>query len=448
MSKAQIIILADLAFGDSGKGSWTSFLADRLGARAFVRFNGGCQAGHRVVLADGFDHIYHTFSSGHHHADAITYLDSHVLVSPHEIVVEALDLKNKGVSNPLDRLVIHQQCPVVTPFHEAASKLRERHRELTSKAHGSCGFGIGELMRMRDNDETVLTINDCRSNSGIVDILESIRIQLLDSLHEAVSFDYDSSDEAHTYIADLIDPTLSKDYAKFISQFITNVVITDDDYLIDLVRNQSHVVFEPAQGVLLDEVYGFYPYNTWSTTTTENAESALSLVNDLSPSSIYRFGIIRSYMTRHGPGPKPTEDPSFGQELDEPSNFNNRWQKDFRRGPLDLPLIQYAVKVNPEEFDGILVSHMDHALQLCNSDNKLPINRSYREIDSGRTLFKIRQMIQDPMSTSFTELISSLTPEIEEVFLSAFPEIISRYLNLPIAGLSYSAKCTDKIFFA
>lgn len=449
MSKARITLLVDLGFGDSGKGSWTSFFAETQKADAFIRFNGGCQAGHRVVLSNGFDHIYSSFSSGHHKADAITYLDSNVLISPERISLEAADLKRKGVSNPLDRLVIHKGCSIVTPFHVAANRLRERHRELTSSGHGSCGLGIGELMRMKTQDQTVLSLSDClQTPQKITEILEAIRTELIESLTEALQFSYEIDHNVHLYLADLNDETISTDYANFLSKFIKSIAITDDDYLSTLVSSKEHIVFEPAQGILLDEFYGFYPYNTWSSTTTKNAETALSLIETIGASDIYRYGIIRTYMTRHGAGPFPTENPKFGLELTEPTNFNNAWQKEFRRGPIDLPLLQYALYANRLELDGLLISHMDHALQLTDSQGRIPVNRSYQQISSGRDLFQLHRKIKDPDSTShFAELIDSLTPELQPVLLAALPQLLAQYLDVDISGLSYSPIATDKESF-
>src|SRR6266516_2642538 len=117
------------------------------------------------------------------------------------------------------------------------------------------------------------------------------------------------------------------------------VTITGDGHLAGLLRRDGCVVFEGAQGVLLDEWRGFHPYTTWSTTTFANAETLLAEAGQTAT----RLGVVRCYMTRHGPGPFPTEDPTL--ELPELYNRHGTWQGAFRTGHLDAVALRYAVKV-------------------------------------------------------------------------------------------------------
>ena len=112
------------------------------------------------------------------------------------------------------------------------------------------------------------------------------------------------------------------------------------------------VVFEGAQGVLLDEWRGFHPYTTWSTCTFDNA---LDLLSEWGGQAV-RLGVIRSYLTRHGAGPFPTEDGDL--KLSEPHNAWGPWQEKFRWGWLDLPLLRYAVEACGG-VDGLAVTHLD-----------------------------------------------------------------------------------------
>ena len=112
------------------------------------------------------------------------------------------------------------------------------------------------------------------------------------------------------------------------------------------------VIFEGAQGVLLDEWRGFHPYTTWSTCTFDNA---LDLVGEWGGQAV-RLGVVRSYATRHGAGPFPTEDRAL--DIPEPHNGWGPWQEGFRRGWLDLVLLRYAVEACGG-LDGLAVTHLE-----------------------------------------------------------------------------------------
>jgi adenylosuccinate synthase len=111
-------------------------------------------------------------------------------------------------------------------------------------------------------------------------------------------------------------------------------------------------IFEGAQGVLLDEDYGFAPYNTWSKTTPLNARS---FTGDAVPTTV--VGVTRTYLTRHGPGPLVTEDNSMVLPSTE-HNRTNVWQRDFRRGWFDLPMFRYAL-ARAGRVDTIALTHCD-----------------------------------------------------------------------------------------
>ena len=122
----------------------------------------------------------------------------------------------------------------------------------------------------------------------------------------------------------------------------------DDDALTRRIRDAPQVVFEGAQGVLLDERYGFHPHTTWSRYT---AAGALELAGDR-PST--RLGVVRAYTTRHGAGPFPTEDPNM--HLPEPHTPDGHAGR-FRVGALDVVLLRYALRAAP--MDGLAVTCLD-----------------------------------------------------------------------------------------
>src|SRR3954449_12449778 len=138
----QAFITVDLGFGDAGKGSIVDFLTRANDAHTVVRYNGGAQAGHRVVTAGASprDHVFAQFGSGTL-SGAATHLSRFMLLDPPAMLEEARHLAALG-SDPLPRTTIDEGAPIITPFARAINRLRERARG--SQRHGSCGMGIGE----------------------------------------------------------------------------------------------------------------------------------------------------------------------------------------------------------------------------------------------------------------------------------------------------------------
>ncbi len=136
-------VVVDLGFGDSGKGLLTDFLARRTGASVVVRYNGGAQAGHNVVTSDGRHHTFAQFGAGSFVPGVRTFLSRHVIVHPTALLFEGRALEEKGVGDVFSRLRVSEAARVITPFHQAANRLRELARG--EARHGSCGVGVGEI---------------------------------------------------------------------------------------------------------------------------------------------------------------------------------------------------------------------------------------------------------------------------------------------------------------
>jgi adenylosuccinate synthase len=143
------------------------------------------------------------------------------------------------------------------------------------------------------------------------------------------------------------------DCAVAFATFASRVSIVDTSFVVALLK-AGDVVFEGAQGVLLDEWHGFHPYTTWSTTTFANAEKLLAEAGMAGEAT--RLGVLRVVTTRHGPGPLVTEDP--GLRLTDPHNPTNAWQGRFRFGHFDAVAHRYALAV-AGGVDGLALTHLD-----------------------------------------------------------------------------------------
>ncbi|MEE7548313.1 adenylosuccinate synthetase, partial [Xanthomonas sp. Kuri4-1] len=166
-----------LGFGDCGKGRFVDALCRQTGVHTVVRFNGGAQAGHNVVLDDGRHHTFSQFAAGSFDPQVHSVLSQAVVVHPSALLVEAQVLAGQGVAAPLQRLWIDARCRVTTPYHQAAGRLREWVRG--AQAHGTCGVGVGETVAQSLRDPAAaLRYGDLRSRTVALEKLEALRTAL------------------------------------------------------------------------------------------------------------------------------------------------------------------------------------------------------------------------------------------------------------------------------
>ncbi|MEZ0066488.1 adenylosuccinate synthase [Streptacidiphilus sp. MAP12-20] len=345
-------VVVDLGFGDAGKGATVDRLCRAMGAHTVVRFNGGAQAAHNVVTDDGRHHTFAQFGSGSFVPGTRTHLSRFVLVDPLALAAEARHLAHLGVPDPLGALTVDRRALLTTPYHAAANRLREDARG--AGGHGSCGMGIGETAAYAlAHPQDAPVAGDCATPGRLLARLRLLRDRLAEQLGVGADFGPPVEDCAAAYLA-----------------FAERVELTDEEYLPGLLRRER-VVFEGAQGVLLDEWYGFHPFTTWSTTTFANAVALLAEAEADAVGDALRLGVVRSYTTRHGPGPLVTEDQALDRELPEPHNATGPWQGAFRRGHFDAVAHRYALAAAGGA-DALAVTHLDApacsaGLRLCDS---------------------------------------------------------------------------------
>lgn len=146
-------------------------------------------------------------------------------------------------------------------------------------------------------------------------------------------------------------------YANIFATFAKRIQLVGFDQAVAMVAMRD-TVFEGAQGVLIDQDYGFAPYTTWSDTTLAHARS---LAEEAGVRHVVRVGVTRPYMVRHGPGPLPTGPCALGRPMAPPwsdHNLDNEWQGALRRGWLDLPALRYALSA-VGGVDFLAVTHAD-----------------------------------------------------------------------------------------
>jgi adenylosuccinate synthase len=447
------IVTVDLGYGDSGKGTIVDYLSTLSDKVLIVRYSGGGQCSHNVVLPNKKWHPFAQFGSGTLSNDnAITLLSKYVLINPISLLVESEVLKKVGVMNPLSRIIIDENALVTTPFHIAANRLKEISRG--NKNHGSCGMGIGETAEYALNHKEALRIKDLKNPSDCATKL----IELQEHFKDIVFSDYASvlsnvDNESVMYDLDVLqDDNMIRPFIEKYSEFINNVLVIGQKEIDSLINNYKLVIFEGAQGVLLDENYGFHPYTTWSNTTMHNAMEILKKFTG----NVKTLGIIRSYSTRHGAGP-------FVSELKlantiEKHNATNKFQQNFRVGPLDLIALRYALKVNGD-VDSIALTHYDYVWKVdpyvCDryiydgeEDKDFIDHFDFfdRDIFSGNIL--IKEILKSPKidlkyQEKLTNHLFKCKPNLS-LIKDNFIEIVSESLKTKVSLVSYGPTMIDK----
>jgi len=324
------VAVVDLGYGDAGKGTVVDALCAAGPVTAVIRFNGGAQAAHNVITAGGRHHTFAQFGSGTLHG-VPTHLSRFVVVDPLALAAEAAPL-----GNPFELLTVDEDALLGTVWHRAANRVRERRRG--GARHGSCGLGVGQTIEYALSHADAPRVGDVRSPARLRRRLARLR------------------DELVTAYGPLDAPPL-EDVVTAFTEFGRAVSIVDSGQLGRLL-SAGPCVFEGAQGVLLDEWRGWHPYTTWSTTTFDNVTALCD--------GFLRLGVVRSYTTRHGPGPLVTEAPL---DLPERHNGAGEWQGAFRVGHFDAVAYRYAVEV-AGGVDALAVTHLDAAdpgLRVCTS---------------------------------------------------------------------------------
>ena len=446
------VIVVDLGYGDAGKGTVVDWLCAQsvpgtpgtpatLGTqsrqvRTVVRFNGGAQAAHHVLAPNGANacgvdrgtpHAFAQFGSGTFTPGTRTFLSRFMLVDPLALVAEAEHLKDLGVPDPFGLVAIDRDALLTTPYHRAANRAREEERG--DARHGSCGIGIGETAGYAlAHPEDAPRVGDIAS--------PGILLRKLSKLRDRVAIGH----------APVPPPD---DVAAVYHAVAERVTLTGNGYLRRLLR-QGPVVFEGAQGVLLDEWRGFHPYTTWSTTTFENAETLLRESGN--EAAVTRLGVTRTYQTRHGPGPFPTEDPTL--TIPEAHNANGRWQGPFRTGHLDAVALGYAAEVTGG-VDAVALTHLDTAarhpqLSICRAYELggtvvgrivpgPPRDLAYQESLTA-ALLKARPIYDQPEHVTGTTTGTSTGTDTGDYWADA----VAGILGAPVVIRSHGPAITDK----
>lgn len=341
-------LVAGLAYGDEGKGATVDFLARQHNAGLVVRYNGGAQAAHNVVLPDGKHHTFSQFGAATFVPGVRTHLSRFMLVNPLNMFPEEENLRKLGIRDAWQRLTVSKEALIITPFQRALNRLQEMNRG--DSRHGSCGQGVGQCRSdFLKYGTKVLQAGDLWSEQ-----VTKRKLHFLQEvcLQEACTLDiYNVNDvNVQKEIQTLTDLSIVnwcwEQYKKWPAK------IEDDKLAIGIgIRS---IIFEGAQGVLLDETHGEAPYNTWTDTTFNNAHTLLDEAGFRGKRM--EIGVLRTYATRHGVGPFPTESTLINHP--ELHNGKNEYQGAFRQGSFNIEEVFKALRI-VKDVHGVALNHID-----------------------------------------------------------------------------------------
>lgn len=321
MKSATIIIGAN--FGDEGKGLMTDYFASSMENALVVRFNGGAQAGHTVVK-DGKRFIFSHFGSGTL-VGVPTYYAKEFFVNPLLFNKEYDELVGRGVVLP-DHW-FHPECHITTPYdiiiNQEIEKFRGIHR------HGSCGVGIQETWKR--SAVYPITMRDLEDTEHLWKQMEEIREKWIDERAKFLGMAERLPDFVY-------DDRIIEGFIKECEKFKDRYYDICDDKVLDYFDN---IIFEGAQGLLLDQYSKYFPYVTPSSTGLENV---VAILKDFEPVPTEVIYMTRCYMTRHGAGPFESECEKPYPGIVDLTNKPNEWQQNLRFGYLDVNLLKETIE--------------------------------------------------------------------------------------------------------
>ncbi|MCF1182962.1 adenylosuccinate synthase [Marichromatium gracile] len=330
------VVVIGTQWGDEGKGKVVDLLTDRAGA--VVRFQGGHNAGHTLVI-DGAKTVLHLIPSGVLREGVRCLIGNGVVLSPQALLDEMAMLEQAGV--PVrERLGISAACPLILPYHVALDQARERARG--SNAIGTTGRGIGPAYE----DKTA------RRGIRLGELLDATHFEA--RLGEVL--DYHNFVLEHYYKLAPLELAPIRDEALAHAEQLRPLIVDVPGLLHQMRARGEDVLFEGAQGALLDIDHGTYPFVTSSTTTAGGAASG----SGVGPRDLdYVLGIVKAYTTRVGAGPFPSE--LFDDEGNhlgvKGAEFGATTGRKRRCGWLDMVALKRSFAIN--SVTGICITKLD-----------------------------------------------------------------------------------------
>ena len=349
------IVLLGAQWGDEGKGKATDILGDRVDY--VVRYQGGNNAGHTVVIGDQ-KYALHLLPSGILSPNVIPVIGNGVVIDPAVLLEEIKGLNERGIDT--SKLVISSNAHLITPYHRTIDKVSERF--LGKAKIGTTGRGIGPAYADKIS-RIGIRVQDIFDQS----ILEKKIESALRDKNQVLTKVFNRKDME---VNEILDEYLG--YAEILRPYIADTALL----LNQALENGKTVLLEGSQGTLLDVDHGTYPFVTSSNPTAGGACTG----SGIGPTKIERvIGIVKAYTTRVGSGPFPTElENEDGEKLRTIGHeYGTTTGRNRRCGWYDAPIARFAVRING------LTDFFLTKLDVLTGWEKIPVCVAY-EIDGKR----------------------------------------------------------------
>ena len=330
------VVILGTQWGDEGKGKIVDLLTEQ--ADAVVRFQGGHNAGHTLVIG-GQKTVLHLIPSGVLRAGVQCLIGNGVVLSPEALLKEIDTLEDSGVPVQ-DRLKISAACPLILPYHVALDQAREARRG--ENKIGTTGRGIGPCYEDKAA-RRALRLGDLRDPARFGSALEEV-------------LDYHNHVLAHYYGVDTLEFSAVLDEALAHGERLMPMMADVTSLLHEYRETQARLLFEGAQGSLLDIDHGTYPFVTSSNTTAGGTATG----SGFGPLFLdYVLGITKAYTTRVGSGPFPTElfDETGLRLAERGHEFGATTGRPRRCGWFDAVALRTAVNIN--SVSGLCLTKLD-----------------------------------------------------------------------------------------
>jgi adenylosuccinate synthase len=417
----QSMAIVGSQWGDEGKGKITDWLGQKCDL--VVRFQGGNNAGHTIIVGDK-KVVLHLIPSGILHDHCLSLIGHGVVFDPEAFSHELDDLEKADVSVTKEKLLVSNNCTVITHYHKLLDGLREAQGPVKI---GTTGKGIGPAYEDKAGRKSV-KLKDLMNKEILIEKLDSCLQEkriLFEHLYKA---DFPSVEEEANRLFEL---------GKRVAPFLGDTFSKIDQSL----SAGKKVLFEGAQGVLLDVDYGSYPFVTSSNTSAGGIYTGAGLPGNHIDEIL---GITKAYTTRVGEGPFPTEMfDALGEKIQTIGNeFGATTGRKRRCGWLDLPLLKYAVKAS--NLTSIALTKLDvlsglETLKVCTAYEYegQRIDCAYPGID----LEKVK-----PVFSEFTPFTDTFNGDELSAPLKRYIETIESSLGIPVGVLAYGPERSEILF--
>ena len=330
------IVVVGSQWGDEGKGKIVDWLSEQ--ADVVIRFQGGHNAGHTLVI-NGVTYKLRLLPSGIVRKDKISIIGNGVVIDPWALIEEINEIKSKGVKVDIDNFIISEAANLILPFHKEMDEIRE---DTAGKSKiGTTRRGIGPAYEDKVGRRSI-RVMDLRSEKNLDKRLDSVLIH-----HNAIRKGLGKK----IFEKQKLKDDLLK-IAPEILKFSQPVWLKIDEFK----KKKKRILFEGAQGILLDVDHGTYPFVTSSNTVASSAATG----SGCGPNTInYVLGITKAYTTRVGEGPFPTElQNEVGEQLGtRGKEFGTVTSRKRRCGWFDGVLVRQTIKISG--INGIALTKLD-----------------------------------------------------------------------------------------